>query len=122
MYPPFADETPGRYPAARVNDPETIEELREALAIARAEALALHDELARGAAENARLAAALERLQARLGVQISMLEDIVTELERQPSGGTEVPAEQQALLDAVAARLRALQQALCALAAGDGRS
>ncbi len=62
MQPPTAHQPPGCLPAALLNDPETAEEVREALAIARAEARALHADLVRLAGERTHLATALSEV------------------------------------------------------------
>ncbi len=59
MNPPDGHNRSGEAWAATVNDPETAEEVREALAIALAESAALRDEIRRQRTENVALRAKL---------------------------------------------------------------
>lgn len=97
MHPPTAHQPPG-IPAAWLNDPETAEEVREALAIARAEARALHADLVRLSGERTRLATALT--------------EVVSTIEEYPTADPARGDAEPALLALVAERLRLLRQTL----------
>lgn len=96
MYPPGSFQLLGGVPAALLHDPETAEEVREALAIARAHARALHADVAWLTGDRARLAAALA--------------EIVSTIERHLEAGRS--GIEPSSLSLVAARLHQVRQSL----------
>ncbi|MCX6022293.1 MAG: hypothetical protein NTZ05_11300 [Chloroflexi bacterium] len=125
MNPPDGHDRSGEGWAATVNDPETAEEVREALAIAQAESAALREEVCRLRSDNAHLRAASAEAYRRRRLGAALAEEL-ERLLSPPSGTPAMDRATASALDATASgdvRLRRLLRALRAwrLAAGAGQ-